>query len=1017
MNPPSWPAVPYKGLGYYEPEDWLLFSGRETEVLDCAELLAKPKTRVLLLHGWTGCGKSSFLRAGLIPYLESRVPMFQFMPDFDVDDTKALFIRCTDEPLLRLCETLYEWAGQPFPVDVADESRQKNIDITRIRGEAKDLADFVRTNGDSVANLMAVFDKLDDLLPKSLVLVIDQSEEVMTIKMENSGGRSLDLFCEFLTAFNNSSLSLKLVVALRSEYFGHFSDEMTKRNYQPNQLAAFLLKPLSREKLIDAIIFPTLPDVESRYLRGRPQPREYYKFKFDDKSGERAIPEMLVDAFLEKKDREHLLTEIQVQCTRMYKHAKPKPKNKPATVEWKITELDYKWSGDPELQISLYLDEKLDERIQDSLKNCNRQTREGERESWKNLLHSLVLKPGTGSSQTNIVPESVLRTNAEEFGCTVDFSMMAQYLVNNDQRILRRDRRAVTRGGKEDEPSTFRYSLGGDAIAIELRKWRDDRRRIRNALNDIGEDIINVSRKTAVALLGAGVFALLFVVGDETWRSAWIWLAIAVILTAALVLLAARRPIGAFLSLRIGNMAWFQRVMRGDQQRQIEQTKDAIRSMQDSIKAGHAAQPSATEREALKGAEEVLRAKPEKDYTAADFARRAFAAYADRRLDLAAEYFGQASAAAGVTETQRAEYLLNRGFLFGELHRPKEEISVYDDVLARFGSATELPLREQVAIALVNKGIALGALDRSTEAIAAYDDVLARFGNATELPLREQVARALVNKGIALGALDRSTEAIAVYDDVLARFGNATELPLREGVGRALVSKGFALGTLDRSTEAMALYDDVLARFGNATELPLRERVGRALVSKGFALGALDRSTEAIAVYDDVLARFGSATELPLREQVAKALFNKGVRLGALDRSAEEIAAYDDLLERFGSATELPLREQVARALVSKGFRLGALNRSTEAIAVYDDVLARFGSATELPLREQVAKALFNKGVRLGALDRSAEEIAAYDDLLVRFGDAPEPGLREQVEEAKRLRAAADFTAREPAGA
>jgi hypothetical protein len=34
------------------------------------------------------------------------------------------------------------------------------------------------------------------------------------------------------------------------------------------------------------------------------------------------------------------------------------------------------------------------------------------------------------------------------------------------------------------------------------------------------------------------------------------------------------------------------------------------------------------------------------------------------------------------------------------------------------------------------------ALDRSAEAIAVYNDLLARFGTATELPLRELVAKA-----------------------------------------------------------------------------------------------------------------------------------------------------------------------------------------------------------------------------------------------------------------------------------
>jgi hypothetical protein len=49
--------------------------------------------------------------------------------------------------------------------------------------------------------------------------------------------------------------------------------------------------------------------------------------------------------------------------------------------------------------------------------------------------------------------------------------------------------------------------------------------------------------------------------------------------------------------------------------------------------------------------------------------------------------------------------------------------------------------------------------------------VIARFGAASELALRERVAKALFNKGFTLGQLGRSEDAISVYDDVIARFG------------------------------------------------------------------------------------------------------------------------------------------------------------------------------------------------------------------------------------------------------
>src|ERR1700722_9659951 len=116
-----------------------------------------------------------------------------------------------------------------------------------------------------------------------------------------------------------------------------------------------------------------------------------------------------------------------------------------------------------------------------------------------------------------------------------------------------------------------------------------------------------------------------------------------------------------------------------------------------------------------------------------------------------------------------------------------EAIAVYDDVVGRFGTATELSLREQVAKSLFNKGVALRQLGRRKEVIAVYHDVVRQFGTATELP---QVARALVNKGVTLTQLGRREEAIAVYDDVVGCFGTATELSLRELVAKALVNKG-----------------------------------------------------------------------------------------------------------------------------------------------------------------------------------------------------------------------------------
>ena len=74
------PDEPYRGLAYFGRPDRALFEGRQEDAVRCAELLDRDDTRFLLLHGESGVGKSSFLRAGLIPYLEEHRVGYHFLP-------------------------------------------------------------------------------------------------------------------------------------------------------------------------------------------------------------------------------------------------------------------------------------------------------------------------------------------------------------------------------------------------------------------------------------------------------------------------------------------------------------------------------------------------------------------------------------------------------------------------------------------------------------------------------------------------------------------------------------------------------------------------------------------------------------------------------------------------------------------------------------------------------------------------------------------------------------------------
>ena len=71
-------------------------------------------------------------------------------------------------------------------------------------------------------------------------------------------------------------------------------------------------------------------------------------------------------------------------------------------------------------------------------------------------------------------------------------------------------------------------------------------------------------------------------------------------------------------------------------------------------------------------------------------------------------------------------------------------------------------------------GRALVGDDRLAEAIEVFDEVIARYGTAAELASRRDVADALIEKAESLERLGRDEDALAAFNSVLERFGTAT---------------------------------------------------------------------------------------------------------------------------------------------------------------------------------------------------------------------------------------------------
>ena len=63
---------PFLGLAYFEEKHARLFFGRSDDICDLWDLIARKPHRLILLHGYSGVGKSSLLHAGLFPRIKNR---------------------------------------------------------------------------------------------------------------------------------------------------------------------------------------------------------------------------------------------------------------------------------------------------------------------------------------------------------------------------------------------------------------------------------------------------------------------------------------------------------------------------------------------------------------------------------------------------------------------------------------------------------------------------------------------------------------------------------------------------------------------------------------------------------------------------------------------------------------------------------------------------------------------------------------------------------------------------------
>ena len=346
-EPLPMPDDPIHPLVPFESEDRGLFTGREDDTVRCAGLLDEAATHGLLLHGAGGVGKSSFLRAGLVPYLETEAVGYMALRDRTPQDQSdsalgedereyacpVVALRPGRDLMGQLAEALCAFCAKPYAY-TAPDGNVINVDLPGMLAAIVAVPDTAiivapptnageppvtavstaplrgtgvaesaeRSSADVSAaelwralehhpNLLAeILDELTRRLPFELVLVVEQGEDlVLQLPRSAEGRRHRNL--EILGGVLRSAARCKVILAMRTEYVGRLLNLVSPG---PDPWRHCLLGELSEDQMLRAIECPSAaePVPYSSEI-----PRQHYQFAFEDGLATRLVKDVVLAAW------------------------------------------------------------------------------------------------------------------------------------------------------------------------------------------------------------------------------------------------------------------------------------------------------------------------------------------------------------------------------------------------------------------------------------------------------------------------------------------------------------------------------------------------------------------------------------------------------------------------------------------------------------------------------------------------------------------------------------------------
>jgi hypothetical protein len=250
---PALPVYPYLGLRPFDAGESGMYHGRDRSLLLCHGQLRNPAVRVLVLQGLSGSGKSSFLRAGLMPRLSAEAA--EQGTDGGVVPISGV-VNAGAGMLQTLANQMYTFVME----GPGHTLWRRQVPLLTKRFGTR--ADFVQSATDGPRQLIAFIEELNENPHHAALIAIDQVEEYFTGPGAADAAARKN-FLRIVEEFVRGRLNGKLVLALRTEQYGMFVSRLPE-SAQPafaglrgaNKLFQHYLLDPSPEQLVDLVESP-----------------------------------------------------------------------------------------------------------------------------------------------------------------------------------------------------------------------------------------------------------------------------------------------------------------------------------------------------------------------------------------------------------------------------------------------------------------------------------------------------------------------------------------------------------------------------------------------------------------------------------------------------------------------------------------------------------------------------------------------------------------------------------------